>query len=347
MTKIVNDMYQMIHDYLMVYLPKQRCSSQHTIKSCRTAINQLLDHIAAGKNVSLNELTFEDLNQENLMGFLDYLTENRGLAAATRNQRLACIRGFMSYAATRRPELIAQMNSLAMIPGQKEYSDTGIDYLSAAAMRALLSEPDTTKKKGIRDQFFMVLMYDTGARIQEMLRLKICDIRLGTTPTATLMGKGSKIRTVPLMKDTIDHFRRYMSVYHPTAEMLSGDDLFYVVQHGEKKPMSDDNVRRFLKVYASSAKEKCPEVPDNVHPHLFRHSRAMHLYQAGMDLTLVSQWLGHAQLESTLVYAHADTEQKRAAIEKANGSDLLRSLSLDKAQIMKEDDLLRKLCGLM
>ena len=73
----------------------------------------------------------------------------------------------------------------------------------------------------------------------------------------------------------------------------------------------------------------------------------MHLYQAGMDLTLVSQWLGHAQLESTLVYAHADTEQKRAAIEKANGSDLLRSLSLDKAQIMKEDDLLRKLCGLM
>ena len=133
----------------------------------------------------------------------------------------------------------------------------------------------------------------------------------------TLTGKGPKIRTVPLSQKTMEHFRNYTRIFHSEPGCKPDAPCFYTVQYGEKRPMSDDNVRKFMKGYCENACAVCPGVPEHIHPHLWRHSRAMHLYQHGMDLTLVSQWLGHVNLETTLIYAHADTEHKRRAIEKA------------------------------
>ena len=109
--------------------------------------------------------------------------------------------------------------------------------------------------------------------------------------------------------------------------------------------MSDDNVRKFLRRYGASARRNCPEVPENVHPHLWRHSRAMHLYQHGMALSLISQWLGHSNLETTLVYAYADTEQKRRAIEKSMGRDVIAGVNLPKYSV-SDEEVLKKLYGL-
>lgn len=217
--------------------------------------------------------------------------------------------------------------------------------MSETAIEALLKQPDTQTMKGLRDQFFMILMYDTAARIQEMLNLRICDIRSGTAPTATLLGKGSKIRTVPLMPETMEHFNNYIAVFHTTESVYSQELLFFVERKGQRTMMSDDTVRYFLKQYAKEAQAFCSLVPDNVHPHLFRHSRAMHLYQRGMDLTLISQWLGHVNLETSLIYAHADTEQKRKAIEQSMGGQVTGGIEVPK-YVVDDEDILKRLYGL-
>jgi integrase/recombinase XerD len=166
--------------------------------------------------------------------------------------------------------------------------------MSEAAVKAVLSQPDTATPKGIRDLFLMVLLYDTGARIQEILNIRLRDLQLHSAPMITLLGKGQKVRNVSMMGTTVEHFKRYAGLFHTEEKSYSKQFLFYVNRNNEKKRMTEDNVRRFIRAYGSAAQKACPEVPDNVHPHLFWHSRAMHLYQHGMPLALISQWLGHS-----------------------------------------------------
>lgn len=219
--------------------------------------------------------------------------------------------------------------------------------MSEAAVKALLSQPNAFTKKGLRDSFLMLMMYDTGARIQGVLDIRICDIKLGKSPTVTLLEKGSKTHPVPLMKPTVDHLKNYMKAFHPGESVYSEQYLFYTICRGCKTQMDQSTVRKFMAAYANAARERCPEIPPNVHPHMLRHSRAMHLYQHGMDLTLVSQWLGHAQLDTTLIYAHADTEHKRTAIEAASpaGSPLKMKLN-SKRFTVTDDETLKKLYGM-
>ena len=209
----------------------------------------------------------------------------------------------------------------------------------------MLSSADPKRKAGHRDQFYMLLLYDTGARNQELLDLKICDFSTcGKASYVTIHGKGEKIRTVPVMEETMKHFHSYLQRFHPDSS--STDFLFYTTSHGTRHQMSDDNVARFIDKYAALAKVKCAEVPDNVTPHMFRHSRALHLYRAGVPLPLISEWLGHSSIETTLIYAYADTEMKRAAIEKATAQNHpLRSQEIFDLTALGEDEL-KKLYGL-
>lgn len=146
------------------------------------------------------------------------------------------------------------------------------------------------------------------------------------------------------MAKTVEHFHNYVKLYHPDKNVE--EYLFYTVRNGIRQQMSDDNVARFMKNYCKMAKEFCTEVPGNLHPHLFRHSRAIHLYRAGMPLALLAEWLGHAQLETTIIYAYADTEMKRDAIQKATGSNNPLK-SNEQTPCWKDDDqIIRKLYGL-
>lgn len=341
-------LFQLIHDYLTTYLPSQRCCSPNTIKASKTSLRLMLEFAAHKNDVGFADIRFAMLNKETVSSFLDWLETDRNCSAATRNQRLACIRAFFSYAASMDPTAVIRLLELQKIPYKKTPTSEAVDYMSENAVKALLAQPDTHTKNGLRDQFFMVLMYDTAARVQEILDLKIRDIRTGKVPVAKLCGKGSKTRTVPLMQKTIEHFSNYMRAFHSDTDNYSDDYLFYVIRGGSKLPMSDDNVRKIMKKYGAAAKAVCPEVPKNVHPHLWRHSRAMHLYQHGMDLTLISQWLGHAHFETTLIYAHADTEQKRKAIAKAmtQTSPLSESESVSRYEI-NDEEMLKRLYGLL
>ena len=337
-------LFRLIRDYLLVYLPDQKCCSPNTIKSYREALNQLFDFITIEKSIPLTEVTFETINSQMISDYLKWLEKDRHCCISTRNQRLAGIRSFFRYAGRMDLTVMVFQNEIKKVPLKQTGSKT-VDFMTEAALRAVLAQPDTSIKTGIRNLFFMILMYDTGARNREILDLKVKDFRVDSkTPCLYLTGKGNKKRIVPVMAKTVDHFRNYVTVYHPGGSLEQ--HLFYTVRNGIPQQMSDDNVARFMKKYGNAAKEICAEVPDNLHPHLFRHSRSIHLYRSGMPLELLSEWLGHSQLETTRIYAYADTEMKRNAIQKATGKHN-PLLSNDQTPCWKGDDeIIRRLYGL-
>ena len=234
---------------------------------------------------------------------------------------------------------------LAAIKAQRNDPFSKVEYLSEEAVCVLLQEPGATKRLGLRDRMMLVFFYDTGARIQEVLNVRLCDLTLNATPKVVLYGKVRKVRTVPLMKDTVLHLKQYLAVFHEEVSLASEQFLFYTERKGERKPVCDDTVRLMMRKYAESARAKYPEIPAHVHPHLWRHTRAMHLYQRGMDLTLVSQWLGHSNLETTLIYTHADIEYKRRAMNHAFGNTDVTSVTLENYTVTDEE-LLKRLYGL-
>lgn len=346
MSKIADEtLFKLIHDFLVTYLPTQRNSSPNTVRAYKTSLEMLLDYIKDYNQVPLSKVTFRMLDEKTVSCFLDYLESERGCCVSTRNHRLKCIKAFLKYAAMVEPTVVIYRAELSKIPTKKD-STTAVEYMSENAIRALLEEPDTSTRVGIRNQFIMILAYDTGARIQELVDLRLRDIRLGKTPTVVLSGKGGKVRTVPLMQATVQHLSRYLDVFHHKEKMLSDRPLFYTYRQGTIQKLSCDGIRKWLKRYGISASGKCDEIPDNVHPHLFRHSRAMHLYQNGMDLTLVSQWLGHANLDTTLIYAHANMEQKRSAIEKATSKNNPTDDTNLTHYNLDDEDVLKRLYGL-
>jgi len=343
-------LFRLFRDYFTLYLPKIKECSKHTIRSYRTALNSFLDFIKDEKKVELPKVTLNMLTDKMVVKYLDTL-EQKGNKASTRVLRLTCIKAFFAYAADVEPTAVFNAGRIAKVEVGKEVKHKLIDYLTEPAIKALLQQPDTTTAKGLRDQFFLVLMYDTGARLQEIRNLTLRNITWGREVSVTLHGKGNKTRIVPLMKPTVEHLKNYLKVFHPDysrEENAYADALlFYVVQHSRRNSISDSAARKLVRCYGEKARAVFSELPDIVHPHLIRHSRAMHLYQHGMDLTLVQQWLGHAQIETTQVYAYADTEHKRKAIEKSTAANNpLRSKNSTKRFSVTDEQTLKQLYGL-
>jgi site-specific recombinase XerD len=296
------------------------------------------------KHMRVEKITFSTISKQTVLDFLEWLESVRQCSPASRNHRLSIIRTFLSYAGGLDCTQIALELDIKRIP-MKKHQQTIVDFLSENALKILLEQPNTRKLNGIRDRFFMALMYDTAARCSEMLDLKICDLRINTSdPEAHLLGKGNKIQAVPLMEKTVEHYRHYLNIFHPDADNTSRDYLFYVVTHAQSHRMSPDAVSAFMKKYGESARKICPEIPTRVHAHQLRHSRAIHFYRKGMPLALVGEYLGHVSLESTKIYAYADTEMKRKAMEKIDSNFIDMSTPIPMWQ--DNEDMILKLSGL-
>lgn len=342
MNKESRMMFEKIRAFLTVYMPKQRGLSKNTITSYRMAINQYLVFISEEKGIRYEDISFDDWNAGNINSFLVSLENVRNVSASTRNQRLFAIRSFLKFARISSPELAALSFEVSDIQIARGINEP-VSFLSEKGIETLLSIPDDMTRIGLRDMCFLITMYDTAARDCEMLSLKVNSLDLDDArPKIRLDGKGNKVRYVPIMKKTASHLKRYLEVFHQRDE--AGDEwLFYTVLHGRKNRMSDDNVARFLAKYSAIAHGQMPEIPVKVTPHQLRHSRAMHLYRHGMPLQLLAEYMGHASVVSTQIYAYADTEMKRAAIEKCQlqGAD-------DEVPAWKNDEILiKKLYGLV
>ena len=340
-------LFGIIHDYFKIYLPGQRRCSPHTIRSYQATIEAFLDFAKERRGVNLSAITFEMLDNNMLAGFLDGV-EAKGCSISTRNQRLTCIRAFFNYAAQVDPTTVIRKTDIFKVPVKKLSKPVIVKHMNENAIAALLAQPNPLTKKGLRDRFILLLMYDSAVRLQELIDFRLCDIRLGKTPVIAIQhGKGGKFREVPLMKQTVDHFYNYKQVFHTDEDSYSDCPLFYTMRDGIKNSLDSSTVRKFIISYGAMVREHCRDVPEHVTPHMLRHSRAMHLYQHGMDLTLVSQWVGHSQLETTLIYAYADTEQKRKAIEMATPRNSpLRKKMNAKRYTVADDETLKKLYGL-
>lgn len=334
--------YSTVREFLTIHLPKRRCLSENTILSYKTALNLFIDYLTEEKRIKIHKLSFEDFSSDNVNAFLDWLQLTRNISASSRNQRLMALRSFAKFAASQDAENLFMQVELANVPMQKTSAKT-VEFLSEDALKCLLAQPNLKTRIGLRDCFFMSLMYDTAARVSEMLSLRLGSFSLTQgAPFVYLLGKGNKTRTVPIMDKTVAMQKLYCSVFH--SENAGNDDfLFYTKSHGIRNKMSVDAVASFIKKHGISAKEKCAVMPDNLHPHQLRHTRAIHLYRSGVPLTLVAEFLGHAQVTTVQIYAYADTEMKRAAIRKIDGE----KNDCEQPAIWENDkEMIKRLCGL-
>lgn len=341
----MNDFFDAVRRFLLDYLPKQRCLSENTIRSYKQTLNLFVSYMRDEKDVTAAELTFSCINRDTILEFLTWLEAVRKCSASTRNQRLMALRAFLDFAGQIDCTQTALYLSACNIPSKEAHGQI-VEFLTEPALAALLQQPDPSKQKDLRNLVFMVLMYDTAARCSELLNMKACYLRLDTKhPIAYLHGKGRKTRTVPLLSKTARHCKQYLKRFHPDKNDYSEAPLFYTVIHGAQQKMSPDTVATFFTKYGRMAKSVCPEVPERIHPHMMRHTRAMHLYRSGMPMVLLSQYLGHAQVETTMIYAYADTEMKRAAIQRA---DAVRKAKSVPDEIWADnEEMILKLSGLL
>jgi|SRR5665648_455215 len=339
------DFFVMIRNYLTDFLPHVRNVSPHTVQAARDSLNLLIDHCLDARGIPLAKIDFNTVgNTTFISGFLAWLREERQCGDATLNQRLSCIRGFFRYAAYEDVTYVSLYQALLSIPQRKVPKNKTVEFMCEEALKAVLNSPDLKTRIGLRNAFYMTLMYDSAARNGEMISLKVKDMVDGNAPYMFVYGKGRKRRSVPLMPKTMEMFRHYMKYFHDVLQ--PGDYLFYTKHNGEIFPMSTDNVAKFVARYAGQARQVCPEVPEHVHPHMFRRSRAMHLYRSGMPLALLGEFMGHENPETTLIYASSDTEMKRKAIEKASAHLVLAGMPTSIPVWQDDDEMIRKLYGL-
>ena len=337
-------LFKTVRDFLNIYLPKQRGYSKNTVRSYRIALNLLFDYLTKLKCVSLCKLSFDDINRENVSAFLEWLHTERCCGPSTQNQRLMAIRSFLSYASGVNSAYVFNQIEISHIPMQKQQGKI-VEFLSESALKALLEQPDQRTSIGLRNCCLMMLMYDTAARCQEVLDLKWKDFEFeASSPYVRLTGKGSKVRTVPLMNKTVDTLKYYGKHFNNSLDFSEDSYVFYTVIHGKTCQMTPDTVARFMKKYGKAAKMICAEIPDKVHPHQLRHTRAIHLYRNGFPLALLAEFLGHTHMETTKVYAYADTEMKRNALLKAVPEN---SIVPTPAVWENDDEMIKRLYGLI
>jgi len=332
-----------LRQFLTVYLPLQRRCSPNTVKSYRDTINLYRKFLSEYRNVPFIEITFELFNYQTVNEFLDWIQTDRGCCTSSRNQRLAAINSFLNYAAIQDPSLMDHYVKVKNVPVQK-VGKQPLKYMSHEAVAAVFRQPDISKKNGYRDRFFMILLYDTGARMQEILDLKLGGFNLNSSnPHVYLTGKGEKTRQIPLMDKTVEHLKAYLKKFHPIDNRKPEAYLFYTVIKGKTGPMSPENVASFIRRYGKSAKQECDDIPDNLHAHIYRHSRAMALYQSGVPLSYIKEFLGHSHINTTSIYAMADLAMMRDALEKASYNNTSNTA---KSMWEGNENQILRLCGL-
>jgi len=307
------DFAQALSSYLGSYLPGHKNVSAHTLHSYRDTFKLLLAFCQETRGLAIERLTLRDIDAELIVEFLGWLETARHNSVATRNQRLASLHSFYRYLQGQDPAGLWPYQRILAIP-TKRTSQPAIPYLTPDALQAILAQPNRATRKGRRDATLLALLYDTGARVQELVDLRVRDVRLDAPSTCTLTGKGRKTRHVPLMGATVALLRRYWSEWRLGDNGRQDDPVF---ANRQRQPLTRRGVEFILDHYVAQVQGMVPGVPDRVTPHVLPHTKAMHLLQAGVNLIYIRDFLGHVDLATTEIYARADTELKRRALEHA------------------------------
>lgn len=313
--------------FLGKYLPGQKNVSPNTIESYATTFKLFLVFCENEKKIKAERLKLNLIIHELVIEFLDWIEKSRHCSISTRNQRLVALHSFFRYVQKESPENLYEIQKILRIPNKKG-PKTLVPFLTGEEMKILLSQPDTTTKEGRRDLVLLVVLYDSAARVQELIDLKIKDVRLSNPAVIKLHGKGNKTRQVPIMEKARKLLEDYLKHQKINDAISKGDQPLFVNQNRQK--LSRWGVSYIINKYVGLAKKDSKfTVSFPVTPHVFRHSKSMHLLQSGVNLIYIRDILGHCDCSTTEIYARADTEMKRKAIEAAY-SDVLPSKDLPK-----------------
>jgi site-specific recombinase XerD len=288
-------------------LARQRKASPRTVISYRNTFRLLLHFLHDRTGKAPSSLDWQDLSAEAIMAFLDHLETDRHNSARSRNARLAALRSLFRYAALRHPEHAQLIQQVLAIP-QKRFTRTPVAFLSPAEVDALLAAPDTSRWEGRRDRALMTLAVQTGLRLSELIGLDCGDVQLGAGPYVRCLGKGRKQRCTPLTTSTAALLRTWLRERGNLR-----DEPLFPTRTGRR--LSDDAVEHRVAVHKTRATQQCPSLATKkLTPHVLRHTTAMSLLHAGVDIAVIALWLGHADIRSTQAYLHADMTIKERAL---------------------------------
>lgn len=304
-----------LSNFLTKYLPGTLNVSRNTISAYKDTYKLFLVYWQGVKKIRPEHLRLDMITHESVLDFLEWLETSRSCSISTRNHRLAALHSFIRYVQKECPENLFELQKVLAIPSKKN-SRPNIKFLTLKETEILLAQPDPTTKSGRRNLVLLVLMYDTGARVQEIIDLTFQDVRLDEPSVVKLHGKGNKTRSVPIMKNTTSLLKEYMAEHKSGIRPFIDQAPLFCNQ--QKQKLTRKGISYILKKYVESAYRN-PEFrrKEKITCHVLRHSRAAHMLQAGIPLIYIRDFLGHASVKSTEIYARLNDEIKRKAIEEA------------------------------
>ncbi len=326
------DFWIMARQYLHDYMPAVKNQSDKSVIAYKQSLNSYLSFLKSEKNIKDGKVTFDAFSRDNIKDFVKWLSENK-YAPKTINLKLTAIRSFLKYCGDEDIELRGIYNDVCTVKKVKE-DKKPIEYLPPAATKEILSSYDNKTMKHRRNRMILIFLYDSAARIQELVDLNVSSLHLDVAhPYVTIVGKGRKTRNVPIMDKTVKHLRKYLEEFHP--DMNEGP-LFYSNHDGLPHKLSTDSIDLILKTAADKARLTCSDVPDKVHCHLLRKTKAMDLYRSNVPLPYIMQLLGHESMSTTSgFYAFATLEMLSDAMNKAAPAFQAEEKIWKKAEIRK------------
>jgi site-specific recombinase XerD len=302
----------LIQEYFYQHLIQQCHVSPRTIASYKDTIRLFIQFAHHNLNKPVAKLALTDIDALLVLAFLDYLEVKRNNKVRSRNARLAALRSFMHYAGLQEPCALSAVQKISAIP-MKRFERPMIGYLHRDEIAAIIKTPNPNTWNGRRDRTLFATLYNTGARVSEIVNVKCADIENAQCSTLHLHGKGRKQRVVPLWKRTSRVLRQWL----PQIDQQPQNPLF---PNRFGKPMTRSGVGKQLRSAVTMARKQCPSLEGKkVSPHTIRHTTAMHLLQSGVDMSVIAMWLGHESIETTHHYMQADLEMKKQALQKING----------------------------
>ena len=316
-----NDIHALIQKFFLQWMMSQRNVSPETIKSYRDSFRIYLKYIETHCGVALTKISMNQFDAEHILGFLSYLDKNRGNKPNTVNNRLAALHSFIKFMLFELPEYSGLLNRSLMVPFRKTTKQQ-MEFLTEEEIEALKNACKVDTPLGRRDLLMLLILYNTGVRVSELLGLKLCHIHIdhqNVSAYIRINGKGRKERHIPLWKSTTRYLVDYIR-YH-TRNEDENESLFANRHHDQ---LTRSGVRYRLSCLKQKASEVLPSLAKkNITPHSFRHTTAMRMLQAGVDISTIAIWLGHESIITTHKYMEADLEMKRRTLEKvADSGDL-------------------------